>query len=99
MIGKLLDVFEISGRGCVVALEVESGDCKAGDELRVGSRHWLISGIDIPRYSPETVRRMEEGWKPPLGVLLKGAEKADLKPLIGEAVSICPNEDAASPSI
>jgi translation elongation factor EF-Tu-like GTPase len=98
MIATLLDVFEISGRGCVVALDVESGDCKAGDELRIGSRYWLISGIDIPRYSPETLRRREEGWKPPLGVLLKGADRLALAALIGETVSTRSPEDGGSPS-
>ena len=85
MAGKamLLDVFEISGRGCVVAVEAGSTDCRAGDQLCIGEHSWEITGIDIPRYSPEALGRMEEGWVPPIGLLLKGAAKHELVELIG----------------
>jgi hypothetical protein len=87
MTGILLDVFEISGRSCVVLIDVGAGDCRAGDRLTVGSTDYPISGIDVPRYMPETLQRIAEGWRPPLGLLLKGAEKNTLTNLIGQPCS------------
>jgi translation elongation factor EF-Tu-like GTPase len=87
MSGTLLDVFEISGRGCVVLVDVEEGDCRTGDRLIVGSIGHSISGIDRPRYMPETLQRIAEGWRPPLGLLLKDAEKNALAALIGQPCS------------
>ncbi len=87
MNGTLLDVFEIAGRGCVVLVDVHAGDCSVGDKLTFGEKEFEVIGIDVPRYSPETVRRMEEGWKPPLGLLLRNAFKSDLLAWIGRTVS------------
>jgi len=87
MTGVLLDVFEISGRGCVALVDVKQGDCKAGDRLIVGLASYEISGIDIPRYRPETAQRIAEGWRPPLGLLIKGAEKDKLSGFIGQPCS------------
>ncbi len=87
MTGTLLDVFEISGRGCVVLVDVEEGNCRTGDRLIIGSIDYPISGIDRPRYMPETLQRIAEGWRPPLGLLLKGAEKNALAGFVGQPCS------------
>jgi translation elongation factor EF-Tu-like GTPase len=84
MIGTLLEVFEISGRGCVVLVDIESGSCRVGDQLSIGSAEWPITGIDMPNYTPETLERIRRGWKPPTGILLGGAEKNELIERIGE---------------
>ena len=83
MVGVLQDVFEINGRGCVVLVDVESGSCKTGDTLSVAGKSWPITGIEMPNWRPEAVRRIQEGWKPPLGLLLRGATKADLVDAVG----------------
>ncbi|WP_077145051.1 hypothetical protein [Sphingopyxis sp. KK2] len=80
----LSDVFEISGRGCVVTVQTDARNCRAGDILGIGEYSWEIIGIDIPRYSPETLEQMREGWKPPIALLLKDAMKAQLSKLIGQ---------------
>jgi hypothetical protein len=85
--GTLLDVFEITGRGCIALVDSDSRDCRAGDMLSVNNRDWEIIGIDIPRHSLETIERMEDGWRPPLALLLKKAEKAELISLIGQECS------------
>ena len=87
MIGTLLDVFEISNRGPVVLVDVESGSCRIGDQLRIGEAGWSIIGIEMPNYTPETIDRIRQGWKPPTGILLRGARKIDLTELIGRQVS------------
>jgi hypothetical protein len=81
--GTLSHVFEITGRGCVVVVQTDARDCRTGDKLGVGEYCWEIIGIDVPRYSPETVERMKDGWRPPIGLLLKNATKAQLSGLIG----------------
>ena len=86
MIGRLLDVFEIAGRGCVVVIDIESGSCRIGDELRIGPRVWPITGIEMPNYTPESIERIRQGWKPPTGVLLGGAQKGELVDFVGERV-------------
>ena len=87
MIGTLLDVFEISGRGCVVLVDIEQGGCKVGDTLAAGTGRWVVNGIEMPNYSPETIQRISEGWKPPNGILVRGAIKDDLVALIGQRCS------------
>jgi translation elongation factor EF-Tu-like GTPase len=94
MIGKLIDVFEISGRGVVVAVEVEEGDCRIGDKLAIGSEAWVITGIEMVSYSAEGLLRLEEGWIPPRGILLGGASKSDLGGLIGHECRIVESGDS-----
>jgi len=84
MEGTLLDVFEISGRGVVVLIEPREGSCRIGDQLQIGDVTWPITGIEMISYNAEGMRRLAEGWKPPLGVLLGGASKAELSGLIGQ---------------
>ena len=92
-IGKLVEVFEISGRGCVALIEIDAGFCRIGDELKIGDRPWKISGIEMVKYNAEGHRRIAEGWKPPTGVLLAGAGKADLQPYVGTSISAFQQED------
>lgn len=87
MAGTLLDVFEISGRGCVVLVDIEEGACKVGDTFAAGSGRWAISGIEMVNYRPEALERIRAGWKPPTGLLLRGATKAELAPQIGKPCS------------
>ena len=84
MVGTLVDVFEISGRGCVVLVEIEEGACKVGDVFAAGSGRWAISGIEMINYRAEGLERIRAGWKPPTGLLLRGATKDELTPLIGQ---------------
>ena len=86
MIGTLLDVFEISGRGCVVLIDIQSGSCRVGDDLRIGPRVWPVTGIEMPNYTSESIERIRQGWKPPTGVLLRGAEKSELIDFVGQPV-------------
>lgn len=83
MNGILLLVFEISGRGCVAVVEVTSGNCLIGDSLNVDGRLWTITGIEMPYWTPEAIDRMNEGWVPPLALLLSGSIKSDLLPAVG----------------
>ncbi|MEM8697350.1 MAG: hypothetical protein AAGE05_15115 [Pseudomonadota bacterium] len=87
MIGNLTDVFEITGRGVVVTVEIQDGECFIGDKLVISPSEWEITGIKMINYGSEGVRRMqEEDWNPPIGILLGGAKKADLIQLIGREV-------------
>jgi translation elongation factor EF-Tu-like GTPase len=90
MEGSLIDVFEISGRGCVVLVEIESGSVRVGDGLIVTGRTWPITGIEMVTYNAEGLRRLSEGWQPPTGILLGDAEKSDLIGAIGERVCSVP---------
>ncbi|MEI9850886.1 MAG: hypothetical protein WDN24_08535 [Sphingomonas sp.] len=97
MIGKLLDVFEISGRGCVVLVDVESGSRQISDIVRLATMDWPISGIEMPNHRPCVIERMKEDWKPPLGLLLlRGAAKSELRAALGEHCSTprAPEEQA-----
>ena len=87
MIGTLHDVFEISGRGCVVLIEDHAGTCRAGDAIVIGEAEWTIAGLEMINYQPEALKRMGEGWRPPLGLLLRNASKDDLIGLVGQRCS------------
>jgi hypothetical protein len=90
MIGSLLEVFEIAGRGCIILVDIESGNIRVGDSLTIGDRTWPVTGIEMVNYGAEGRRRLSEGWTPPIGILLGDAEKADLVEVIGERVSSVP---------
>ena len=94
MEGSLIDVFEISGRGCVVLVEIESGAVRIGDRLVVTGRTWPVTGIELVTHNAEGLRRLSEGWQPSTGILLGGAEKSDLIGAIGERVCSVPPESA-----
>ena len=87
MKGTLEDVFEISGRGAVVLVQIHDGHCLVGDSLVVGKKPWPITGIEMIKYSDEGMRRIAEGWVPPTGLLLRGALKADLIEWVGSDVA------------
>jgi hypothetical protein len=95
MIGKLVEAFNISGRGCVVLVDVQSGSCRVGDKLSISTSTWPITGIEMPNYNAEGRRRIADGWKPPLGILLRGAVKSELVELIGQT---CLTTDQAGKS-
>lgn len=82
MRGTLQACFEISGRGIVVMLTKGDGDLRTGDWLAIDGARWRIMGIEMPNYFgkaplPEHVRNS-------IGVMLEGATKAELTPLIGQ---------------
>jgi translation elongation factor EF-Tu-like GTPase len=85
--GTLEDVFEVTGRGAVVLVQIHDGLCTVGDNLVVGRGQWPITGIEMIKYNEEGMRRMAEGWVPPVGILLGGAAKTDLIEWIGTEVS------------
>ena len=87
MIGTLTDVFEITGRGCVVLVDIESGHCLIGDHLIIGGRSWPVTGIEMPNWGPDAIQRMKEGWKPQTGILLGGAQKSELLGSVGQQVT------------
>lgn len=93
--GTLLDVFELSGRGGAVALlEACDGGAKVGDWLQIGDARWEIAGVEMVKYNADGLRRIVEGWKPPLGVLLRDSTKQELSALIGqEFVTLDRNEN------
>ena len=95
MIGTVIEVFEITGRGCVVLIDVESGNCRTGDHLVLDNKSFPIDGIEMQNWGPEAIRRLQAGWSPPLGLLLGGAKKADLLKLVGEK---CFSQEGARPS-
>jgi translation elongation factor EF-Tu-like GTPase len=84
--GTLEDVFEISGRGAVALVKIDDGYCLTGDNLVVGGKAWPITGIEMVKYNDEGMRRMAEGWVPPIGILLSGALKVDLVEWVGSSV-------------
>lgn len=87
MRGKLIDVFDISGRGCVVLVDIENGSCTIDDVLRVGPNRWAVAGIEMINHNADGLQKIAEGWIPPAGILLRDALKADLQPHIGTVVS------------
>jgi translation elongation factor EF-Tu-like GTPase len=96
MNGTLQEVFEITGRGVVVLVEIRDGLVLTGDTLSIGRMEWPITGIEMVNYGEEGRRRLAEGWVPPVGVLLKGATKADLVEQIGTEVKTLEQRKAAS---
>jgi translation elongation factor EF-Tu-like GTPase len=87
MEGTLLEAFEISGRGCVALIDIESGTCGIGDRVAIGANIYEVTGVEMPHYDAEGRRRIAAGWKPPIGVLLQDARKSDLLGLIGQPVT------------
>ena len=86
MRGRLVDAFEISGRGCVVLIDIAAGSCTVGDWLSLGADTYEITGIEMINYHADGLRRIAAGWKPPMGLLLRGAAKEDIVALIGSEV-------------
>jgi translation elongation factor EF-Tu-like GTPase len=84
--GKLVDVFEISGRGVVVLVEIDDGRVKAGDTLILDESRFPITGVEMVNYNAEGRQRLAEGWVPPVGLSLRGAKKPDIEGWIGREV-------------
>ena len=87
MRGKLIDVFDISGRSCVVLVDIKNGSSSIDDVLRVGINRWAVTGIEMTNHNADGTQKIAEGWIPPTGILLRDALKADLQPYIGVVVS------------
>jgi translation elongation factor EF-Tu-like GTPase len=85
MAGTLGEVFDITGRGVVVILKDFDGSVRVGDRVAIGSHSWEVSGIEMG------LRPLDPDNPPArkgVGVLLRGASKAELLPLVGEPVSV-----------
>jgi translation elongation factor EF-Tu-like GTPase len=85
MAGTLGDVFEISGRGVVAILKDFDGAVKIGDRVVIEGRSWDVSGVEMG------LRPLDLANPPArkgVGVLLKGAARSELLPLIGKSITI-----------
>jgi hypothetical protein len=86
MHGVLKDCFELSGGTKVVALlriDEGKGTARVGDWVVFNRHAWRISGIEMPNYFGRTAPTDPEILNA-VGVILEGASKADLTPLIGQ---------------
>ena len=91
----LVDVFEITGRGCVVLIDASpSLMINVGTKITIGGKSYIVGGVEMLNYNnAENLERIKQGWKPPLGkpplgLLLRAASKADLVDYVGDEVAL-----------
>lgn len=75
---NVIDVFNITGRGCVAAGEIEEGVFHLGDPIKVLRNGVVvaktsIAGIEMINYSNKNIKRKDTA-----GLLLKGFTKQDV---------------------
>jgi len=79
--GILDDVFEISGRGTIIALREISGIFSVGDEIKIGSHISKILGVEMINYGS---RELEKSMNS-IAFIVK-IPKAELVDKIGQNV-------------
>jgi PrmC N-terminal domain len=80
--GMLLDVFQISGRGTVLLIEIKRGVFRVGDVFAIGELQLVARGIELvnSKANPAAV-----------GFWVGEFDTETIKPLIGQAIRGCTN--------
>ena len=86
----LVYVFELSGRGIVLALENWEGRAVSGDSLIVGDFNYEITGIEIIKYKNVAAHEKARS-KGIIGISISSGSKDSLQGFKGLTVCVQPN--------
>lgn len=85
--GRLMEVFEISGRGIVIVLEEFDGQVQVGDLLVSGSTEHKIIGVELVSFRSAEAHERNQRLRR-IGLLVSDCDKEQMTTLKGQRVRI-----------
>lgn len=85
--GRVVEAFQITGRGVVVVFDDLEGVCQVGDRADIAGHAVRVTGIEMITYADHQKRRHGN-----VGLLLDGIDKPKALAAIGTRITFHPGE-------